>query len=81
MIKTTASNLEYIGIDFERVKILKSKAAAMNCDVGIKQELSTLEFCVVVGDIFNSILLCKEERFSASNIVSLERFQFSIMVD
>jgi len=74
LLKTTAHNLEYIGVDFERVQILKSRAATMNCDVGIKQELSTLEFCVVVGDIFNSILLCKEERFSESNIVSLERF-------
>ena len=56
------------------VKTLKSKAAAVTCDAAIKQDIRTLEFYVVVGDIFNSILLCKQERISESNINSLERF-------
>mmetsp|Transcript_27908 Transcript_27908/g.41164 ORF Transcript_27908/g.41164 Transcript_27908/m.41164 type:complete len:276 (-) Transcript_27908:315-1142(-) len=73
LFKTSAHDLQYVGVDLERVKILKSKAAAVTCDAAIKQDIRTLEFCVVVGDIFNSILLCKQERINESNINS-ERF-------
>mmetsp|Transcript_551 Transcript_551/g.920 ORF Transcript_551/g.920 Transcript_551/m.920 type:complete len:151 (+) Transcript_551:23-475(+) len=74
LFKTSSHDLEYVGVDLERVKILKSKAAAVTCDAAIKQDISTLEFSVVVGDIFNSILVCKQQRISQRNINSLEKF-------
>ena len=75
LIKSSKHDLLYVGADYERVQILKSTAKTLaNCEESVRQQLATLEFCVVVGDIFNCVLLCKDERLCNKNIVSMERF-------